>query len=117
MGHASYKVFTPVAITTAFTNADAALMQSASQYFNIPFDKLPAAFIYYLHVGLATNFNPAHVGPPPPGARPVIITTNWLPNTAALVRFDASRYGLSGEDYHWFAGRLAAALYLLWSPH
>jgi hypothetical protein len=31
------------------------------------------------------------------------------------VRFNASRYGVSGEDFHWYAGELAIALYHLYS--
>ncbi len=114
---ASYKVFAPVGITTGFSDADAASLQSAGQYFGIPVDRLPLTVVYLLSLQLQQNFNPAPGTAPPAGPRPFLITTNYLPNDAALVRFQASRFGLSGEDYHWYAGRLAIGVWALYTAH
>jgi hypothetical protein len=111
----SYKVFAAVPISTAFTTADQAQLEAAAAFFKYPVQTLPSVVVFLLGLQLQTNFNPAPVSTPPAGSRPFIVTTNYLPNDAAQVRFNASRYGVSGEDFHWYAGELAIALYHLYS--
>ena len=107
---ASYKVFAPVSYTGAFTTQEQAQLQAASQYFGFPVEQAPGVGLYVLRLSLTQNFNPAPVTQPP-ATRPYLITTKYLPNDAALVTFEASRFGLDPNAYQWYGGYVVMAFY------
>jgi hypothetical protein len=109
----SYKVFTPVTFNAAFTTNEQTLLQSAAQYFGIPIERVPATGVLFLRGVLAVNPNPAPIQVPSTDPRPVIIATKYLPNDAALVRYEAGRYSATPEQYLWLGGIVMVYVQLL----
>src|SRR6185503_7456607 len=101
---------------SAFTTAEQAVLQTTAQGMGMPVDQLPGFGVQVLRSVLATNFSPGTVPPPPAGTRPFLITTKYLPNDAALVQFEASRWGLNADQYHWFGAVVVAYVYSLYHP-
>jgi hypothetical protein len=116
IAQASYKVFIPVTFTAAFTPAERSVLQTTATGMGLTVERLPGFGVEVLRAVLAVNFSPGTVPPPPAGDRTVLVPTTYLPNDAALVQFEASRWGLDASQYHWFGAVVVAYVYSLYHP-
>jgi hypothetical protein len=111
---ASYKTFNGVTVNVAFTATERSQLDAAAAAFNTTPENLITAVIYLLGLRLDANLNPAPLSGPPPATRTSILTFRYLPNDAALIDYQASRYALTSPNYHWFAGMLGVAIWQLY---
>ena len=109
-------MYAPVSFNSSFSTAERAGIETGAAGFGFPIQQAPVQGIAVFRANLAQNFNPAPLPAPAPATRTFVITSRLLPNDSELVRYEASRYGVTPEIYLYWGGMAVGILWAYFHP-